>query len=584
MQRNVEFKETDSAASFLSSFLTGTHCPFVSPPMPVASTNRANYKPFYSPSSHCVGCTSATGLDCTEPLCSSSNALTAQCTDQCVVIACSDPDHTQSICDGAGPHTHCDLVCDEAVDCVDCHGFDAFLQCCGEYRPCDGAELSRTSFPANTHIPSAWDTAFEEWCAACAQPETAKLHLNHERPINLNESTPLAGERETNSVFDKTIQLSHHHSFQTNSSPQTPQPSPKPSPPVNCLWSACDAAFPSLSELVGHVNLNHLYNSPSLSMENINDAFDRNANHNGSPISCLWNNCGSSYYSSSNSFELLANHFMNEHLASDELPHYQQHNVGHHHQHTQESSSSSKQNLSPSMTPCLPAPTIPQNTFVPDMNQQMRNDEPLSQITAPSNHSCTTGAHECRWKDCALSFHTCDDLTAHINDVHIGGGKARYECFWDQCTRNGSQGFQSKQKICRHVQSHTGHRPFQCSICQQNFSEAATLQQHIRRHTQEKPYVCDYPGCGKSFAITGALTIHKRTHNGDKPFKCTYCDRGFAESSNLSKHLRTHTGARPYTCMEPGCNKAFARPDQLNRHKGVHRKQIRGVGRTAVEE
>ncbi|KAJ2968835.1 hypothetical protein NUW54_g13104 [Trametes sanguinea] len=85
--------------------------------------------------------------------------------------------------------------------------------------------------------------------------------------------------------------------------------------------------------------------------------------------------------------------------------------------------------------------------------------------------------------------------------------------------------------------SHTGHRPFQCSVCHQHFSEAATLAQHMRRHTQEKPYVCDFPGCGKAFAIAGALTIHKRIHNGSKPFKCTYCDRAFSESSNLSKHL-----------------------------------------------
>jgi hypothetical protein len=95
---------------------------------------------------------------------------------------------------------------------------------------------------------------------------------------------------------------------------------------------------------------------------------------------------------------------------------------------------------------------------------------------------------------------------------------------------------------CR-LQSHTGHRPFQCKVCKQNFSEAATLQQHMRRHTLEsrwwlytlllllsdaymtEPYLCDFPGCGKAFAITGALTIHKRTHNGQKPFKCTYCDR-----------------------------------------------------------
>jgi hypothetical protein len=32
---------------------------------------------------------------------------------------------------------------------------------------------------------------------------------------------------------------------------------------------------------------------------------------------------------------------------------------------------------------------------------------------------------------------------------------------------------------------HTGHKPFQCKLCKQHFSEAATLQQHMRRHTQE---------------------------------------------------------------------------------------------------
>ncbi|KAJ8473048.1 hypothetical protein ONZ51_g8095 [Trametes cubensis] len=105
----------------------------------------------------------------------------------------------------------------------------------------------------------------------------------------------------------------------------------------------------------------------------------------------------------------------------------------------------------------------------------------------------------------------------------------------------------------------------------------------MRRHTQEKPYVCDFPGCNKAFAIAGALTIHKRIHNGSKPFKCTYCDRAFSESSNLSKHLRTHTGARPYPCTEPGCNKSFARPDQLARHMNVHkRKAAENAAKAAV--
>ncbi|KAF9517981.1 hypothetical protein BS47DRAFT_1338851 [Hydnum rufescens UP504] len=218
-----------------------------------------------------------------------------------------------------------------------------------------------------------------------------------------------------------------------------------------------------------------------------------------------------------------------------------------------------------------PATTIPSLTRSP------------SEPTEPSDEcaSVTTSSpqeHACLWDGCTAHFDTSEDLTAHLADVHVGNGKNTYECRWDRCSRHGDKSLTSKQKVLRHLQSHTGHRPFKCDHCNQYFSESATLQQHLRRHTNERPYICDYPGCGKAFAITGALTIHKRVHSGEKPFKCTYCDRSFAESSNLSKHLRTHTGARPYACVEDGCGKRFARPDQLSRHQSVHRKREQKAG------
>ena len=49
-----------------------------------------------------------------------------------------------------------------------------------------------------------------------------------------------------------------------------------------------------------------------------------------------------------------------------------------------------------------------------------------------------------------------------------------------------------------------------------------------------------------------------------------------------AKQLRTHTGARPYSCNEPGCNKSFARPDQLARHMNVHKKKAPEPAVTAV--
>ncbi|KZV67050.1 hypothetical protein PENSPDRAFT_676864 [Peniophora sp. CONT] len=342
------------------------------------------------------------------------------------------------------------------------------------------------------------------------------------------------------------------------------------------MWAGCHAQFSTLEELVGHVNLLHLRPAP---------AQEQPTAPAGSSLSCQWDDCHD-YSSSAAALDVLQEHLYHDHLGIDGL--------------SQPSSffmSSSPQLLNSPPTFSLSSASSSAGSaslIMPHHSQPLVLSSDLSLSSAASTSSSSTEMAPlpsavargksvappekeeenaiCRWKDCGLAFSNTDDLTAHLTAEHVGGGKAHYECYWADCQRHGDHGFTSKQKICRHLQSHTGHRPFQCKLCKQNFSEAATLQQHMRRHTQEKPYVCDVPGCGKAFAIAGALTIHKRTHNGDKPFKCTYCDRAFSESSNLSKHLRTHTGVRPYVCSETGCSKAFSRPDQLARHQSVHRK------------
>ncbi|PWN26730.1 hypothetical protein BDZ90DRAFT_207838, partial [Jaminaea rosea] len=182
------------------------------------------------------------------------------------------------------------------------------------------------------------------------------------------------------------------------------------------------------------------------------------------------------------------------------------------------------------------------------------------------------GKHPCGWINCSLSFGSHEALTNHIASVHIGGGKSSYTCGWVGCDRAAEgKEFAQRQKILRHVQTHTGHRPFKCETCGKRFSEANTLSQHVRTHTREKPYACDYPGCTARFAVAGSLTIHKRSrHTNERPFVCEWpgCGKRFAESSNLTKHRRTHNGEKPFVCQE--CKRAFSRPDQLQRHRKVH--------------
>lgn len=153
----------------------------------------------------------------------------------------------------------------------------------------------------------------------------------------------------------------------------------------------------------------------------------------------------------------------------------------------------------------------------------------------------------CQWHECdhVTPFTTSAELMDHLSEVHIGRGDKTYACMWGDCVqhkipddgqgdnddesevklrddeeRGGEEDdtkvdkkvegrmFSSRQKVLRHLQSHTGYKPFICHVCDQAFSEAAPLAAHMRRHNEEKPFVCEVDGCGKRFAISSSLTIH----------------------------------------------------------------------------
>lgn len=171
----------------------------------------------------------------------------------------------------------------------------------------------------------------------------------------------------------------------------------------------------------------------------------------------------------------------------------------------------------------------------------------------------------CKWihletgKKCEREFKNTEELTNHLVTAHVESGKSTYNCNWENCDRRHKH-FTQRQKIIRHLNTHTGHKPFMCKICGKQFSLDLMLKQHMRIHTGEKPYECDQ--CSKTFTTSSSLTIHKRTHTGAKPMQCKICGKRFSESSNLNKHMKIHS--RKYKCDL--CLKSFDVEIKYNRH------------------
>lgn len=228
-------------------------------------------------------------------------------------------------------------------------------------------------------------------------------------------------------------------------------------------------------------------------------------------------------------------------------------------------------------------PTPPEVSPIKSKAPAIKASSSSSLITKKDKDS-NSDSHICKWlipnketgelEPCNKVYANTVDLSEHVVDTHVGSRKPQYTCLWENCDRH-TKPFSQRQKIIRHLQTHTKNKPFKCDICGNSFAEESVLKQHLRIHSGEKPFECKI--CGKRFAASTALSVHLRVHTGDKPLKCKWpgCNKRFSESSNLAKHMKTHMAEKPYACTVPGCTKKFGRNDQLQRHLKTHANKIK---------
>ena len=83
---------------------------------------------------------------------------------------------------------------------------------------------------------------------------------------------------------------------------------------------------------------------------------------------------------------------------------------------------------------------------------------------------------------------------------------------------------------------------FPCRLCDAVFPNLRALKGHNKEHMDRPPYICNVGHCTYSSNDKSTLARHMRTHTGEKPFECTICNFGFTTKANCERHVKNKHG------------------------------------------
>ncbi|MBN3283503.1 GFI1B protein, partial [Polyodon spathula] len=178
--------------------------------------------------------------------------------------------------------------------------------------------------------------------------------------------------------------------------------------------------------------------------------------------------------------------------------------------------------------------------------------EPQQPLDYSTHYSPSSDTYHCI--TCNKVFSTPHGLEVHVRRSH--SGSRPFGC--SICRKT----FGHAVSLEQHMNVHSQERSFECKMCGKTFKRSSTLSTHLLIHSDTRPYPCQY--CGKRFHQKSDMKKHTYIHTGEKPHKCQVCGKSFSQSSNLITHSRKHTGFKPFGCEL--CGKGFQRKVDLRRH------------------
>ncbi|XP_052755046.1 zinc finger protein 878-like isoform X2 [Galleria mellonella] len=111
-------------------------------------------------------------------------------------------------------------------------------------------------------------------------------------------------------------------------------------------------------------------------------------------------------------------------------------------------------------------------------------------------------------------------------------------------------------------------RPHACCYCHKRFLHLETLQVHKKSHEGESLVLrCNF--CLEEAADDDSLRTHEASHTGPKPYLCTICGKSYKRRETMIYHRKHHKPEKEYICDI--CSKTFNAPCKLQRHIVSHR-------------
>ncbi|XP_050093398.1 zinc finger and BTB domain-containing protein 49-like [Anopheles aquasalis] len=182
----------------------------------------------------------------------------------------------------------------------------------------------------------------------------------------------------------------------------------------------------------------------------------------------------------------------------------------------------------------------------------------------------TLNEHKCKHESstlcwiCGKIMNTASKLRTHIQS-HIP------DCTWDcqLCPLR----FPTKGALKCHVITHKKDKLYCCDVCGANLSTKRNLAEHQwaqHRAKKEDRYTISCGICSQRFASTYVLKRHMNTHTGLRPYKCVYCNRVYGNGADLIEHVAKHHVGNDNIYMCHLCDADFPKIRELKAHYEVH--------------